>query len=156
MAASRQVKSSFTAGELAPEMLGRGDLRAYANGARRLRNVFLQPTGGLTRRPGLRHVATLPGPARLVAFEFNTEQTYLLVLVPGRVRTRAAVLALSGPVAVNQLDHRHVGRIAVTDARLQYSAVPARTGLVSLRQRGKELLDDALVLQLRDGLTPGM
>jgi hypothetical protein len=79
----RQVKSSFTAGELAPEMLGRGDLRAYANGARRLRNVFLHPTGGLSRRPGLRHIATLPGTARLVAFEFNTEQTYLIVLVAG-------------------------------------------------------------------------
>jgi hypothetical protein len=79
MAASRQTKSSFTAGELAPELLGRADLRAYANGARRLRNVFIQPTGGVTRRPGLRHIATLPGPARLLAFEFNTEQTYLLV-----------------------------------------------------------------------------
>ncbi len=80
MAASRQTKASFAAGELAPELLGRGDLRAYANGARRLRNVFIQPTGGITRRPGLRHIAALPGPARLVAFEFNTEQAYLLVL----------------------------------------------------------------------------
>ncbi|UPY36608.1 hypothetical protein [Sediminicoccus sp. KRV36] len=83
MAASRQTKSSFTAGELAPELLGRADLRAYANGARRLRNVFIQPTGGVTRRPGLRHLALLPGPARLIAFEFNTEQAYLLVLTPG-------------------------------------------------------------------------
>jgi len=79
MAASRQTKASFAAGELAPELLGRGDLRAYANGARRLRNVFIQPTGGITRRPGLRHIGLLPGPARLVAFEFNTEQAYLLV-----------------------------------------------------------------------------
>ena len=38
---SRQVKNSFTAGELAPEMLGRADLRAYANGAARLRNVTI-------------------------------------------------------------------------------------------------------------------
>lgn len=83
MAASRQIKANFTAGELAPELLGRGDLRAYANGARRLRNVFIQPTGGVTRRPGLRHVASLPGPARLLAFEFNTEQTYLLVFTDG-------------------------------------------------------------------------
>jgi len=83
MAASRQIKSSFAAGELAPELLGRGDLRAYANGARRLRNVFIQPTGGVTRRPGLRHLALLPGPARLVTFEFNTEQTYLIVLTNG-------------------------------------------------------------------------
>jgi hypothetical protein len=83
MAASRQTKSSFAAGELAPELLGRADLRAYANGARRLRNVFIQPTGGVTRRPGLRHIATLPGPARLLAFEFNTEQAYLLVFTDG-------------------------------------------------------------------------
>lgn len=83
MAASRQIKSSFAAGELAPELLGRSDLRAYGNGARRLRNVFIQPTGGVTRRPGLRHLGVLPGPARLVPFEFNTEQTYLIVLTYG-------------------------------------------------------------------------
>src|SRR5690242_11839979 len=79
MQPSREIKTSFTGGEVAPELLGRPDLRAWANGARRLRNVFIQPTGGVTRRPGLRHVALLPGPARLVPFEFNTEQTYLLV-----------------------------------------------------------------------------
>ncbi len=86
MAELRQVKTNFTAGELSPEMLGRAVLRAYANGAKRLRNVFIQPTGGITRRPGLRHIATLPGPARLVPFEFNTEQAYLLVLTHNAFR----------------------------------------------------------------------
>lgn len=86
MAASRQIKANFTAGELAPELLGRSDLRAYANGARRLRNVFIQPTGGVTRRPGLRHIASLPGPARLLAFEFSTEQTYLIAFTDGAFR----------------------------------------------------------------------
>ena len=62
MAQSRMLKTSFTAGEVAPELLGRPDLRAWANGARVLRNVFIQPTGGVTRRPGLRHVAMLPAP----------------------------------------------------------------------------------------------
>ncbi len=85
MPASRRAKTSFTSGELAPELLGRGDLRAYENGARRLCNVFLQPTGGVVRRPGLRHVASLPGPARLAAFEFSTEQTYLLAFLHGRL-----------------------------------------------------------------------
>ncbi|WP_043338449.1 hypothetical protein [Belnapia moabensis] len=83
MGQSRTLKTSFTAGEVASTLLGRPDLRAYANGARRLRNVFIQPTGGVTRRPGLRHVAMLPGAARLIAFEFNTEQAYLLVLTGG-------------------------------------------------------------------------
>ena len=86
MAEIRSIKTSFTAGELSPELLGRADLRAYANGARSLRNVFIQSTGGLTRRPGLRHIANLPGPARLVPFEFNTEQTYLIALTDGAMQ----------------------------------------------------------------------
>ena len=36
-----------------------------------------------TRRAGLRHVTLLPGPARLIPFEFNTEQTYLVALTEG-------------------------------------------------------------------------
>ncbi|MBL8640274.1 MAG: hypothetical protein JNK24_07975 [Alphaproteobacteria bacterium] len=74
------LKTSFTAGEVAPDLLGRGDLRAYDNGAARLRNVFIKPTGGVTRRAGMRYLNTLPGEGRLIAFEFNTEQTYLIVL----------------------------------------------------------------------------
>ncbi len=100
MPAIKRAKTSFAAGELAPELLGRGDLRAFENGARRLRNVFLQPTGGVTRRPGLRHVATLPGAARLIPFEFNTEQTYLMVLTDGALRVfqgDAVVATLAGP-----------------------------------------------------------
>ena len=83
MSASFRAKTAFTAGELAPELLGRVDLRAYETGARRLRNVFIQPTGGVTRRPGLRHIATLPGEARLIPFEVNAEITYLFVLTDG-------------------------------------------------------------------------
>lgn len=76
------TKNNFTAGEIAPDLYGRADLQGYMNGAARLRNVLLRPTGGVTRRPGLRHVARLNNIAavRLVAFSFNTAQTYLLVL----------------------------------------------------------------------------
>ncbi|CAH0283458.1 hypothetical protein [Roseomonas sp. CECT 9278] len=100
MPAVKRAKTSFAAGELAPELLGRGDLRAFENGARRLRNVFIQPTGGVTRRPGLRHVLPLPGAARLVPFEFNTEQTYVMVLTDGALRVLqgdAVVATLAGP-----------------------------------------------------------
>lgn len=100
MPAIKRAKTSFAAGELAPELLGRGDLRAFENGARRLRNVFIQPTGGVTRRPGLRHVTPLPGPARLIPFEFNTEQTYLMVLTHGTLQVfqgDAVAATLAGP-----------------------------------------------------------
>lgn len=71
-------KSNFTAGEVSARLLGRSDLRSYANGAAKLRNVVIQPTGGVARRAGTRFVDMAPGPGRLIAFEFNTEQTYLL------------------------------------------------------------------------------
>ncbi|MGG5887987.1 hypothetical protein ACLF3G_12685 [Falsiroseomonas sp. HC035] len=98
--ATRRIKSSFTAGELAPELFGRADLRAFENGARRLRNVVIQPTGGVARRPGLVHVAALPGAARLMPFEFNTEQTYLLALSDARLQVflgDAEVASLPAP-----------------------------------------------------------
>jgi hypothetical protein len=71
-------KTNFTGGELDPLLLGRGDLRAYENGARKLTNVTLHPTGGVSRRPGLQFLAELPGPARLIPFEFSVHQVYVL------------------------------------------------------------------------------
>jgi hypothetical protein len=80
-----QVKSNFTAGEVSPDLLGRGDLRAYANGAAKLQNLFIYPTGGVTRRAGLRFIDQIMGQGRLIPFEFNIEQTYLLVLSANQI-----------------------------------------------------------------------
>ncbi|HEY7610404.1 MAG TPA: hypothetical protein VIF14_14310 [Alphaproteobacteria bacterium] len=56
MSTLRLLKTSFTAGEVAPPLLGRSDLAAYDNGAAKLRNVFVHATGGISRRAGLRHI----------------------------------------------------------------------------------------------------
>lgn len=90
----RLLKTNFTAGEIAPLLHGRGDLRAYANGAARLRNVLPQATGGVARRPGFRHVAAA-GPGRLASFEFNTEQTYLLHFGDGTLRVHVDGVAIA-------------------------------------------------------------
>ena len=85
MARIYSYKTSFTAGEVSTELAGRGDLTAYDNGAGKLSNIFVMPTGGVTRRAGLRYVDTAPSEGRLVAFEFNTEQVYLLLFYEGNV-----------------------------------------------------------------------
>lgn len=108
MSRIRQVKTTFTAGEVSRSLLGRGDLRAYDNGALALRNVFIQPTGGITRRAGMYHVDMAEGPGRLIAFEFNTEQTYLLVLTHFRMdiyANGAHVETLSAPWSESQIDN---------------------------------------------------
>ena len=85
MSRIRQLKTSFTAGEISPLLLGRGDLRAYENGARTLQNVTIHPTGGVSRRRDLYFVDDVAKTGRLVAFEFNTAQTYLLVIQSLRI-----------------------------------------------------------------------
>ncbi len=106
MSRLRTLQTSFTSGEISPLMLGRGDLRAYANGAARLTNVFIHPTGGLARRDGLRFVDRLPGPARLIGFEFNTEQAYLLALTDRALRVYrddALIASIATPWRGDQL-----------------------------------------------------
>ncbi|MBL6931198.1 MAG: hypothetical protein ISR46_06825 [Rhodospirillales bacterium] len=78
-------KSNFTAGEISPRLLGRGDLRAYDNGASTLTNVFIHPTGGLSRRSGLRFIDVAQGDGRLIGFEFNANQIYLLAFNDSQV-----------------------------------------------------------------------
>lgn len=92
------TKTRFTGGELAPEFHGRTDLDVYEEGARTLRNVVVRPSGGISRRPGLRHLAVLPGPGRLVPISGRTGGAVLAlcalsahVIVDGvRVATLAA------------------------------------------------------------------
>jgi hypothetical protein len=83
MATVELTKTNFSAGEISPLLFGRGDLRAYENGAAKLTNVFIHPTGGVTRRTGLRFIDKARGRGRLVPFEFSTEQVYLLVFTDG-------------------------------------------------------------------------
>ncbi len=81
----RDLKTTFTAGEVSRDLLGRGDLRAYDNGALALRNVFINPTGGVKRRFGMGYIDSAPGDGKLIAFEFNIQQTALLVVTDGQV-----------------------------------------------------------------------
>ena len=85
MSRIKTIKTTFTSGEISADLIGRGDLLAYDNGAARLRNVRILPTGGVRRRVGFRHVVGAPGGGRLVPFEFNTEQVYLLVFTDRKV-----------------------------------------------------------------------
>lgn len=80
------VKTNFTSGQVSPELFGRGDLKIFENGARCLENMLIHPTGGISRRPGTIFIDNFPGKARIIPFEFNTEQVYLVCICEGKVR----------------------------------------------------------------------
>ena len=81
MAKASPTFSNFTAGELSPKLDGRTELQKYFNGAKQLQNFLVVPQGGATRRPGTQFIAetkTSANAARLIPFEFNVTQAYVL------------------------------------------------------------------------------
>jgi hypothetical protein len=91
MARIVQIQTNFSSGEIDPLLRARVDLQQYQNGAERLENVLVQPQGGVKRRPGLNHLLELPSAAspangtRMVPFEFNVNDSYMLVFVNQRM-----------------------------------------------------------------------
>jgi len=109
------TQTDFTAGELDPRMLGRTDLRSYQSGAAKLRNVVVETTGGVRRRPGTAFVANAAGPGRLVAMETAAEQAYLLAFSDFQVKIfRDGVLRATVATPWNQAQ---VGQISWAQRR---------------------------------------
>lgn len=75
------IQPSFSGGELAPSLHARVDLAKYAVGLKTCRNFFVLAHGGVSNRPGTEYVCETQDSTkttRLIPFEFNTEQTYVL------------------------------------------------------------------------------
>lgn len=146
MARIRHDKTSFTAGAIDPRAAGRVDLKAYENGAAVLRNVIVEPMGGIVRRPGLAYIDTLPGRARLIGFEFSTVQQYLIALcheqmLVYRDAVRQAVSLTSvgaDPVAVGQAVGTNIGN-ATADLAAAFDDGNSETASTSARKQGAYL-----------------
>lgn len=79
---AKLIQPSFAGGEVSPSVAARVDLSKRAVAVERAENFFVRVTGGMESRPGLKFVAEAKttGITRLIPFEFNTEQTYILEL----------------------------------------------------------------------------
>ena len=76
------TQPSFTGGEISPSLYARVDLSRYANSLKTCRNMIVSAYGGVYNRPGFRFVnpSKSNGAFRLIPFQFNTTQTYVLEL----------------------------------------------------------------------------
>ncbi len=80
------LQNGFTAGELSPSLFGRTDYAKYRQAASTMRNGFVNYRGGYNSRAGLRYIlaskqtATASDilPPRLIPFQFNLNQGYVL------------------------------------------------------------------------------
>ena len=81
MARVHPFQTNFTAGELTPKLAGQTDFKKYTNGVETLENMTVFPQGGATRRSGTRFVCEVKDSSkivRLIPFEFNITQSYIL------------------------------------------------------------------------------
>ncbi len=81
MARVHPFQTNFTAGELTPKLFGQVDFKKYNNGAETLENLTVFPQGGAKRRYGSKFVCEVKDSSkatRLIPFEFNIEQSYIL------------------------------------------------------------------------------
>jgi len=76
-----QILTNFTGGTFSPKLYGRVDLSKYYNACRTIQNMIVYPHGGASRRLGTVYVAEAKASAtisRLIPFQFNIEQAYML------------------------------------------------------------------------------
>jgi hypothetical protein len=99
--------TSFNAGELSPLMQSRVDFAKYQSGAQTLQNMIVRSQGPVTRRPGTKFIAEVKDsndPARLLPFEYSTQDAYILELGDKYLRffrNGAPVLSGGVPCEVN-------------------------------------------------------
>lgn len=76
----RRFQTNFSGGLLSDGMRGRLDLAQYENGCLKLKNWWPKVTGGMTRRPGTKYLATLgSSDCRIESFIFDETQTYAVI-----------------------------------------------------------------------------
>jgi hypothetical protein len=77
----RPIFNNFTGGEWTPRLESRIDLAKYGNACKTLENFIIMPHGGVRRRGGFHYAGRTKSEAtksRLIPFEFNVEQAYVL------------------------------------------------------------------------------
>lgn len=132
MANLRTFQPSFTAGVLSPALWARVDLAKYASGLKTGVNIFIHPHGGASNRPGLefiREVKASANFARLIPFQFNTQQSYELEFGNLYFRVfRDGGLVLSGGLpyeVVTPYLHTEVGDLVfIQEADVMYICHP--------------------------------
>ena len=75
------IQPSLAGGEVSPAIGARVDIAKYKTSLEVCENAFVQVHGGVSNRPGLEFVAEVKDSTkitRILPFEYNTEQTYIL------------------------------------------------------------------------------
>lgn len=94
---------NFNTGEISPHLAARSDFEKYHAAFERLENFQVLPQGPITRRIGTRYVAetkTSSKKSRLVKFQFNVTDTYVLEIGDYYIRFYKGTAQLGAPYEI--------------------------------------------------------
>ena len=126
MARTNAIQTNFLSGELSPILFGRVDTDRYTSGVETCENFIIKLHGGVERRGGTHYVAAVKDStkkARLIRFEFNRAQSYVLEFGEsyirfftqnGQVVSGGSAYEISSPYTEAQLDEIQVAQSADT------------------------------------------
>ncbi len=77
---------AFNGGEISPQMALRSDMDVYARSCSTLTNFDVLPTGGITRRRGMRYFADALPDSILIPFKYDEATVYLVEIAPDSLR----------------------------------------------------------------------
>jgi len=130
---------SFGAGELSPEVRARIDISKYGIGATTLKNFFVRVSGGANNRTGFEYVVSNKDDdkvARLIPFQFNIEQTYMLIFQENSIRVikdggivLEGATVITGATQANPVEITAVGHGIATGSEVFISGVGGMTEL---------------------------
>ena len=80
-------QKKFDKGEVSPSFYGRSDIDSYKGSVSKLLNANITEVGSVRKRPGFSRVSALgTGTFKLIPFQFNIEQAYVVVLGSTNIR----------------------------------------------------------------------
>ena len=103
----KTVQTSFTSGEWSAKGRARSDLEKYGNSVEMMRNMVPMVQGGTTRRGGTQgniEAKVRTEPVRILGFEYNVSQTYIIELGGGYtrfIRDRAQLESSGSPYEIS-------------------------------------------------------
>ena len=119
MTQTRTYTRSFAGGEVTPELFGNVELVKIQTGVRTSKNFQTLPYGPAAFRPGFKFIQRVKGSAtatRLVPFNYNTEQTYILEFGDQYIRfhTAGATLLSSSGLTITGITKANPGVLTYT------------------------------------------
>jgi len=101
---TRILQPAFTGGLVDADLDVRTETALYGYSCKVLENFIVKSGGGIFRRPGMKHIFRQDRPARLIPFQFNREQVYILIFVEGGIHVILEDQILHNGVFPSQID----------------------------------------------------